>query len=804
MSIIPKQATGNGDYYLAPSVKFAKIGMGNHVTEMTYIDENGDNHYGLDNIFKTHLKVMSLDMHYNSSNARDGYVDMGHWRTSFTSRMDFPINEGDIKDKSNFYDTPRDACESGFADIKESAYRGILKEATSVYDKDHDMCILKQDGKDIGKFIVWNRSQKRDDVHYIETAAQEFLTFVKNDEGKFVSEQSGIVLELTQEENGAFSYKDAQDILRRYNSDGKLVYIMKEGQEAHLTYDESGKLDKVTGALDNVIDFDYNEDGLVTEISINQEQAKVAIDYDDKKLFSSFSMLVRDNNGTMQNPNTTNFSYTEKNLLSQIKILGKIDESNNTIPDVLMYFGYDTLNRVDKTESTAGMEHYKYHSLKVEKTLHNGAIVDSDIIFFKSKQMIKRMEDASILTEYDFNKEGLVSEVALAEEVEDNNSSNIQSNALSLTKTLNIQIDYNKKGLIKSQYLETSDGTKKFTNYEYKTQYNKPTKVLTEKDVTFFDFNNKGQLIKMSYLKYDKDMKLKSHALEDIKLESEYQEISYVYDKEGMLVKATDEVEGDITNFISTRNGESLAGNIQSNGWNTAMLSGWTFWNPTSWWTRWVKGSVNGTVYNVADANTKTAFISGAGGSSARSLYAWNVNNNSQHFHWESISYHRYLRQDIFDKGNAERLVVIGHSYGGDSDVEGACAPRIDKKVDLLITVDPVGVQPHMLFTRARTKFWINIYADAGRQWPGIKIKWKCGWWYCYPKFYYLDSQWHGSDWIAWLGGKGSYSSYGKYVPANKRITVRAHHDEVQIMVNDLQSKYGNNYDFNIRNYLNH
>ncbi len=162
MSIIPKQATGDGNYYLEPSVKFAKIGMGNHITEMTYIDENGDNHYGLENIFQTQLKVMPLDMHYNSSNARDNYADMGHWRTSFTSRMDFPINEGDIKDKSNFYDTPRDACERGFDDIKESAYRGILKEATSVYDKDHDMCILKQDGKD----IVWNRSQKRDDVHY--------------------------------------------------------------------------------------------------------------------------------------------------------------------------------------------------------------------------------------------------------------------------------------------------------------------------------------------------------------------------------------------------------------------------------------------------------------------------------------------------------------------------------------------------------------------------------------------------------------------------------------------------------------
>ncbi len=795
MSIIPKQATGDGDYYLAPSVQFAKIGMGNHVTEMTYIDENGDNHYGLDNILKTQLKVMPLDIHYNSSNARDNYVDMGHWRTSFTSRMDFPINEGDIKDKSNFYDSPRDACESGFGDIKESAYRGILKDATSVYDKDHDMCVLKQDGKDIGKFIVWNRSQKRDDVHYIETATQEFLTFVKNDEGKFVSEQSGVALALTKEADGAYSYKDAQDILRRYNSDGKLVYMMKEGQEAHLTYDESGKLDKVTGALDNVIDFNYDDKNLLSEIIGNSGTIKLSLAYNDKSLLSKYKMNFIDGNNS-RTLIETNYAYDSNNILSMIESPARTTPEGEEILSSIVYYKYDNENRISAVESDGSVQRIKYEASKVTKSLPNNTTAIANLMFIDGKQAIKDSTDSHVTTDFSFNKEGLLSDVALSEKVkvEDNSSSNIQSNAFTSKKiTLNLQMDYNKKGLIKSQYLETSDGKKSFKNFEYKTKYNKPTKILTEDDVTFFDFNNKGQLIKKSYLKYSKDMKIKPHALSEIKQEAGYQEKSYSYDANGLLTTHKNEITGEENKFYADRTGKIHKGNIQAN---------WFGWGSWWWWGAWTvnnstRGEISGIgTFDMQDPdNTQTVFVGGAG----EGWKHWNVTNysynanrlerpaNSTFYKWWQVDpwYGINAKDDRFKKEDGKLLMVIGHSYGGDSSVEASKETASDKQVDLLITVDPVGAGDW----NDGSRYWIELYADPGRWYGYVRVKWVRKWWGGYPKFYWEPSQWNTSDWVAWSGGKGWYSTYdqGDAYP-DVFWKTKAHHEQFGYMLEEFQN----------------
>ncbi|HIP02892.1 MAG TPA: hypothetical protein EYG75_05200, partial [Campylobacterales bacterium] len=95
MSTIPRQSTGNGNYYLAPTVKFAKVGLSNTAEELVYVDENGDNHYGIENIFKTELKTFGLNLYYDSSNAKDNYDAIGHWRNSFVSYLDFDINPED-------------------------------------------------------------------------------------------------------------------------------------------------------------------------------------------------------------------------------------------------------------------------------------------------------------------------------------------------------------------------------------------------------------------------------------------------------------------------------------------------------------------------------------------------------------------------------------------------------------------------------------------------------------------------------------------------------------------------------------
>lgn len=523
-SIIPVQATGDGEYYLAPSVQFAKIGTGNKVTELTYIDENGDNHFGLENIFETELKVMPLDIHYSSANARDNYADMGHWRTSFTSRMDFPIDEDDIKDKSNFYDTPRDACESGFGDIKESVYRGILKDADAVYDENHNLCVLKQDGKDIGKFVIWNRSQNRDDIHYVETATQEFLVFQKNDEGKFVSEQKGIVLELAQDENGTYGYKDASDVLRSYNKDGKLISVVEEGQEAHISYDSDGRITKIVGALDNTIDFKYNDNNLTSEIIGNNGTIKLTFKYNDKQFLTAYSMNLSEGDD-VRTLIEANYAYDANNLLSTISSASSV-----------IHYTYDLQNRVSTIESDGSLESIQYEATKVTKLLPNNTTAIANISFTDGKQTITDVTDSHVSSDFSYNKKGLLSDVGLSETVvsEENASSSIQSNAAN-TKviTLKLQMDYTKKGLISSQYLETSDGKKGFTNFEYKTRYNKPTKILTEEDVTFFDFNNKGQLIKKAYLKYDKEIKIKPHTLEEAKNEAGYKEKSFTYDENG-------------------------------------------------------------------------------------------------------------------------------------------------------------------------------------------------------------------------------------------------------------------------------
>jgi|GEM_PF-6420487 len=794
MSVIPRQSTGDGNYYLAPNIKFAKVGLSNYVEELVYVDENGDNHYGIENVFKTELKTFGLNLYYDSGNARDRYDTMGHWRNSFVSYLDFDINPADIKDKSNFYKTPREACESGFADIKDTIYRGILSDATSVYDKNSDMCIIKRDGEDVGKFVIWDKEHKRDDIHYLTTATGDFLLFTKDKNGKYTTNQNGIEIALERDENGTYSYKDAQDILRRYDRDGKLVYIMKEGQESYIEYDESGRISKVKGAMDNVMEFSYNEDKLLSKVSTEEGMVWIDLSYNSKKMLSGYALIAKDENGTNVGLERLNFEYNDKNLLQKVESPEKRLPDGEIMPQSVSYYRYDDLNRVIMANSNANLEKYIYDKDSITKILPDGSEVKTDISFSGSKQIIKTMQDALVTSVFEYNKEGRLAELNL-EEIDESNASsqNIESNALVVKKTLKLQMDYNQRGLISSQYLETSDGKKKFTNFEYKTKYNKPTKVLTDEDVTFFDFNNKGQLIKMSYLKFDKDMKLKSHTLEDIRGEEGFQEISYRYDENGLLVKTVDETTGKETNFFAMKNGKTIQANMKEH----------SFWD--TWWSIFVssftKGMVNGEVYDVQDGNTKLAIISGAGGSSLKNLY-WNNNNinegyNSQHFYWEQISYSRYLRTDVFNKGNLDKLVVVGHSYGGDSAVEGATAPRLDKKVDLLITVDPVGIQYNLWYVKSRTKYWINLYADAGRQWPGVKVKWKCRWYGCRPKFYYLKSQWNSWDWIAWAGGKGTYSSYGKYVPANKRMTVRAHHNESCKMLNTMQSE-NSNYNFNI------
>jgi hypothetical protein len=133
--------------------------------------------------------------------------------------------------------------------------------------------------------------------------------------------------------------------------------------------------------------------------------------------------------------------------------------------------------------------------------------------------------------------------------------------------------------------------------------------------------------------------------------------------------------------------------------------------------------------------------------------------------------------------------------------------PSSDNNVDLLVTVDPVGVWDY----RDGANHWIELYAQAG--WPaGGYFHWKsrtivkfgvpyyrckrhrwhfhCKWSKkkIRVKVYYPAWQstmrWDWSDWVAYAGGKGWYSSYD---PGDARpdqlIKIAAHHDDFDYML---------------------
>ncbi|MEY8239426.1 MAG: hypothetical protein RPT25_03710 [Cycloclasticus sp.] len=157
-------------------------------------------------------------------------------------------------------------------------------------------------------------------------------------------------------------------------------------------------------------------------------------------------------------------------------------------------------------------------------------------------------------------------------------------------------------------------------------------------------------------------------------------------------------------------------------------------------------------------------------------------------------------------KKSRNKLIVIGHSYGGDSAVEASKTTDTAYDVDLLITVDPVGVFDY----NDGSKHWIQLYAQSGRPTGGY-MSWKkghktitwqyyrchrhrwhfhCRWVKRYKTITYRypgwtsTMKWNGGDWVAFAGGKGWYSSYdpGDGNP-DQFIKIPAHHGDFEYML---------------------
>jgi len=844
------EATGGiydekSDFFLAPLTYYSTLGNKKDDT-VSEINNDGFNYHVISNVFETYFNTMKLDLIYNSEDSRDNFNNIfGLWRTSYTSYIDFNVDYENANIKSNLYDTPQDACEIGFNDIKENLHRGILKDAYVSYDSLKNLCIVNKAGEEVGEFNIFSKTYGIvGDFHYLTKPSGQTLVFSKKDDTTYISDDKGIEVYLNITDIG-YEYIDADGVKNAYNTDGKLIGINDEGQKTFIDYDDRYKITRVRGPSDTLQTYIYDEFEKLTSIKFGEKEA--IFSYDDKNLLASVDIRtdeinVDDNNDSVETDIDDNetiklyqdmekdnnlyklasFKYNSKNLLSDYITTETIDENGTILsPKSETSYVYDELNRVIAIQNEINTLNIAYFPNIV--TLEDENKITRDISYKNSKQQVLEVETLDTSLENTYNTEGQLSTLYLMEEPDvDVNGSIIAQGLEDGKKVLKAEFSYNPRGLINNiQYSSVQSG-KQFVKLEYKSEYPKPTKILTQDDVTFIDYNEEGQLIKKTSVKFDKEMKLKANSItfDDVLVHKDRAEINYSYDEDGFLSSTKDVVKNSTSNYSVDENGK-----VQKQ----ARLKEQWFSFFRNWLARFINffkvgwTSQNGFI-NVDDSDTRTIFIGGAGDggvthSTVESVYdRFDTNNDqsSRFYKWNQVDpLYNGLKNDILDDNGKTDLITIGHSWGADS------AVKAEGDTDLLITVDPIGRAGHSANPDA---YWISIYAMAGTPHGGYyKSKWhyqtvktyywsvKCNWRGCkvkrksYTKRYRYriiswtsTMTWNSSDWTAFFGGKGAYSKYdpGEIYP-NQFIKMTAHHNDFEYMLWKMEKDKRNN-DFRI------
>jgi hypothetical protein len=831
-------------------------------TKDSGISDDGGNYLAFDNIFETELKTMSVDIYYNSEDSRDKYNKIfGLWRPSFASYIDFKVDYDNANIKSKTYDTAENACDVGFNDIKETLYRGLLADAYASFDRTQNVCVIRQNQSEVGTFNVWNKTTGIvGDFHYLTKPNGETLVF-KHDDDQYVADDRGTKVSLHLLEDGTYEYIDAKSFVNTYSPEGKLTKIMYEGQETHISYDEQYKITQVQGPLESSLVFNYAEDeslisivsgGKEAHFTYNENHYLAAIDIktDETALSEEITPLICEeecnaeeeaadlangdviedlaageqgvsNEENAGRYNLARFTYTQNSLLASIErdaIENEDDLDDGVSAGKTSYF-YDHLNRVISTqdENAEGFT-MNYQPAMVNRVFTNGKQVSHGISYKGSKQQVANIEDEKAILDNDFNSNGQLTEVLLAEDPDLDENGNIISQGLEDgKKKLKMNFSYNTRGLVnKIQYASVSTG-KRFVQLDYKSRYPKPTKVLTNDDVTFFDINQKGQLIKKTSIKFTKEMKLRAASItkDEVLLSGDRHEKSYSYNDEGFLSLVTDEKKGTNTSYEVSKTGKvskELKIKEQFFFGGNSFFDWFNSWNSNSQKSGWT-ASTGALKANQSDV--QTVFVggfmdrghNGAGSYASRSL---NHADYKNFYRWEDID--NFVGLDYNNnKGNPfkktrDKLIVVGHSWGGDSSVEASKTTDSAYDVDLLITVDPVGILDY----NDGAKHWIQLYAQAGRPAGGYMsfkkghktITWQyyrcsrhrwhfhCGWVKRYQKVTYRypgwtsTMRWNTYDWVAFIGGKGTYSSYDPGVAnPDQFIEIPAHHDDFSYML---------------------
>ncbi|MCU7936937.1 MAG: RHS repeat protein [Candidatus Thiodiazotropha sp. (ex Dulcina madagascariensis)] len=217
--------------------------------------------------------TLKVQRHYASQGVGDGFNDLGpRWRHNYSQRLDGyrePAYTQYQGKKSPLYNSPRQACTSGWYSLKSEIYGGLLANSWASYR--NGACEIRQGSTYVAKLPIHNTLYGRKDVD----SSIPIRTFTRANGSatnfRYLSSQwqpmHPTQAALAETATG-WTFTDANGTAETYDSAGKLLATTSStGQNTSFTYDTEGRLATITGHFGDTLTYHYDEAGILTTIT---------------------------------------------------------------------------------------------------------------------------------------------------------------------------------------------------------------------------------------------------------------------------------------------------------------------------------------------------------------------------------------------------------------------------------------------------------------------------------------------------------------------------------------------------------
>jgi len=296
---------------------------------------------------------VNFSRHYQSLRLGENNSDIGiNWQHSFSKKMNTNLDGAYLPSqtavKSTIYSTPTDACLSGWTEIKDTAYRGTLIDATANYV--NGACNIEKEG--VVKATVVLHSMDNSTPSPNDPFPAQRRSFTRPDGNIFTFtlqndvwislNGNNISLEQVGDEWLLIDENNTQEI---YSEAGNLLRIVKlNGHTTNLSYDASDNLVLVTGPFGQTIEFTYDTQNRIA--TVTGPNGLISYTYDTNNNLTQVDY---------PDGNTKIYAYQDVNYPNHLT------ELTNENGDIYATWDYDAQGRAIANELTGGVERVEFN-----------------------------------------------------------------------------------------------------------------------------------------------------------------------------------------------------------------------------------------------------------------------------------------------------------------------------------------------------------------------------------------------------------------------------------------------------------